>query len=439
MHRQVPGSDLAYELVSFDRDGVERDEGGALPSDALAARLARREDPVTDVFLLSHGWKGDVPAAIEQCDAWIGAMGALQADRDAIRAQVPGFTPLIVGVHWPSLPWGDEALPGGGRVLGDAADAGGIDIDAQARGYAEVICDTPRGQALVRRILELSIGQPDDGPLDAALAHAYDSLRREAGLGGDPDLDGEGEGAAWDPDAVYAAASGEGARLLGEGGVADAVLSPLRQLSFWRMKDRARSVGERGVAGLLRKLQAASPQARIHLMGHSFGCIVVSAAIAGERGAPPPRPVASAFLVQGALSLWAYCADVDGTPGYFHRIVADRQVRGPIVTTRSTHDTAVGRFYPLGARLGGQRTLADLPKYGGVGSYGLQGLGAIAHDLQILGSGLDYGFAGGRVYNLEASRVIRNGSGASGAHSDIAHPEVAHAAWQAISAGARGP
>src|SRR3546814_13366531 len=75
------------------------------------------------------------------------------------------------------------------------------------------------------------------------------------------------------------------------------------QLSFWQMKDRARSVGERGVAGLLRKLQgAASEYTRFHLMGHSFGCIVVSAAIAGEPGATPPKPVASAFLAQGALS-----------------------------------------------------------------------------------------------------------------------------------------
>src|SRR3546814_12839715 len=72
---------------------------------------------------------------------------------------------------------------------------------------------------------------------------------------------------------------------------------------------------------------AASEYPRFHLMGHSFGCIVVSAAIAGEPGATPPKPVASAFLAQGALSLWAYCGDVDGKPGYFHRIAKGGQVR----------------------------------------------------------------------------------------------------------------
>lgn len=438
MHRQVPDSDLEYELVSFDKHGKEREESGALPSEALAAQLAQRDAPVTDVFLLSHGWKGDVPAAIEQCDRWIGAMGALQADRDAIRAQLPGYRPLIVGLHWPSLPWGDEKLSGGGRVLG-GDDAGATDTDSQAAGYAEVICDTPEGHALVRRILELSARQTDAGSLDPELAQAYDALRREAGLEVDPDLDDDaGTGTDWNANAVFQDALDDGARMLGGGDVKDAVLSPLRQLSFWQMKDRARSVGERGVAGLLRKLQgAASEHARFHLMGHSFGCIVVSAAIAGEPGTTPPRPVASAFLAQGALSLWAYCADVDGKPGYFHRIVNGGQVRGPIVTTRSVHDTAVGKYYPMGARLSGSRTLAELPKYGGVGSFGLQGLGAQAHDLQMIGSGLEYGFAPGRVYNLEASRVICNGDGASGAHSDIAHPEVAHAAWQAIAAGLR--
>ena len=45
---------------------------------------------------------------------------------------------------------------------------------------------------------------------------------------------------------------------------------------------------------------------------------------------------------------------------------------------------------------------------------------------------LAYAFRRRRVYNLEASGVIKNGEGASGAHSDIAHPEVAHAFWAAV-------
>ena len=42
-----------------------------------------------------------------------------------------------------------------------------------------------------------------------------------------------------------------------------------------------------------------------------------------------------------------------------------------------------------------------------------------------------YRFQAGKVYNLQASRFIAKGGGASGAHSDIDGPEVAHALWQA--------
>jgi hypothetical protein len=144
------------------------------------------------------------------------------------------------------------------------------------------------------------------------------------------------------------------------------------------------------------------------------------------------------FLVQGALSLWAYAKDIPfarGTAGYFNRIIANGLVRGPIVTTRSVRDTAVGKLYPLGAKVKKQLLLGDdLPRYGGIGSFGVQGLGPIVADLPMGAVTQSYAFKPGRVYNLEASKIIKNGGGASGAHSDIAHPEVAHAFWQAILA-----
>ena len=70
-----------------------------------------RTEPVTDVFLMSHGWQGDVPAALGQYGRWIDAMGACTADRAAMAQARPGFHPLLVGLHWPSLAWGDEELP----------------------------------------------------------------------------------------------------------------------------------------------------------------------------------------------------------------------------------------------------------------------------------------------------------------------------------------
>src|SRR5690606_33145071 len=127
----------------------------------------------------------------------------------------------------------------------------------------------------------------------------------------------------FDAEAIYQAGQADDVSF---GTFRNGVLEPLRLLSFWQMKQRACTVGERGIHDLLRTLQHAvgSREVRFHLMGHSFGCIVVSAAVAGPRGtAPLPRPVSSLALVQGALSLWSYCADipaVSGQPGYFRSI-----------------------------------------------------------------------------------------------------------------------
>ena len=122
----------------------------------------------------------------------------------------------------------------------------------------------------------------------------------------------------------------------------------------------------------------------------------------------------------------------DSTPGYFHRLIAEGKVSGPVVTTRSRFDTAVGRFYPLAAQWFGPRDFGvELPEHGGIGAWGIQGLDSGVVDQPMLPATDPYGFAPKTVYNLECSEFIRDGDGPSGAHSDIAGPEVAHAIWQA--------
>jgi hypothetical protein len=46
-------------------------------------------------------------------------------------------------------------------------------------------------------------------------------------------------------------------------------------------------------------------------------------------------------------------------------------------------------------------------------------------------AGERYRFRVGGLYNLDGSAYICEGGGLSGAHSDIARPEVAHAVWEA--------
>src|SRR5690348_1439491 len=117
--RTVPGSEFEYHLVLLDEDGNERiEQEGNLYSATL---LEQETAGVTDVFVVSHGWRGDIPAAINQYDRWVGVM--LRQDRDVqrMRSRVPGFKPLVICIHWPSLPWGVERV--GAALLGAPHDA----------------------------------------------------------------------------------------------------------------------------------------------------------------------------------------------------------------------------------------------------------------------------------------------------------------------------
>ncbi len=451
--RTIPGTNVQYHLINFDADGVERAESdGTMLSAEVRARIASSTDPISDVFFCSHGWQGDIPAAIAQYDKWVAAMAA-SPDFAVAKAKRPGFSPIVVGVHWPSLPYGDENLPEAG-VLG--VDDG-TQIEAQIDAFAATISNTKAARDAIRVIL--TAAQQDDGERETLPEHvrnAYELLALEAALpdgGSNPGGPPGEELGAWDADALYAdareiaktdgASDGEGAPGLLSGGffgkLKGLVVAPLQQMSFWKMKDRARSIGEGGVHSLLISLQEASePSTQFHLMGHSFGCIVMSATVAGAaNGAPLKRPVDSLFLVQGAVSLWSYSPNIPVEPGkvgYFNRILAQKLVRGPIVTTQSSHDTAVGKLYPAAVRVKSQFLLGDeYPKYGGIGTFGIQGVGDIGQNLEMSDATHQYAFKPGRVYNLESSGIIKVSSGlASGAHSDIAHPEVAHAFWQAV-------
>jgi hypothetical protein len=431
---QVPGTDLSYHLIAFDSESRERAEEGELASRRALQVLAN--EPVTDVFLFSHGWQGDILAARRQYNAWIGAMAGCTSDIERMReARAGAFHPLLIGLHWPSLPWGDEDLVGPSVSFGPTAAP---PVDALVDEYAGRIADTPAAREALRTILAAALDDIAPARLPLEVQSAYEVLDRESALGS------QGEGAApgadrepFDPERVYRQAEEESVSFggIGLGGL----LAPLRTLSFWKMKALACQFGETAGFSMLSDLQQAAGvnrDVRFHLTGHSFGCIVVSATLAGPNGRGVlARPLDSVALIQGALSLWSYCPDIPAVPGragYFHSVVTDQRVRGPIVTTQSEHDTAVGRWYPLAAGAAGQVTYApgELPKYGAVGTFGLRGLEAIVD--QVMGpADVGYRFRPAAISNLESSTVICHAGGFSGPHSDICRPQVAHAVWEA--------
>jgi hypothetical protein len=76
----------------------------------------------------------------------------------------------------------------------------------------------------------------------------------------------------------------------------------------------------------------------------------------------------------------------------------------------------------------------QLPKYGGIGSFGLGGDDLAAENTNMLTWDGSYHFKPGKIYNLESSKFIcdaKLGGPTMGAHCDIAKPEVAHAVWSA--------
>src|SRR5438128_11656859 len=110
---RVPNTPLTYYLISFDKKGRERtdDPDGGVLSRRMLTDLATQ--PATDVFFMTHGWKGDLAAARDQYNRWIPAMLACPDDIARVRAIRPTFRPVLIGLHWPSLPFGDEEFGGG--------------------------------------------------------------------------------------------------------------------------------------------------------------------------------------------------------------------------------------------------------------------------------------------------------------------------------------
>ena len=430
-YHTVPNSEIKYGLIAYDANGHERSETGGYFTQTLLKDIAAQN--VTNVFFFSHGWKGDVPSAIDQYDRWIGAL-VKSADFAKAPSVFPNFRPFFIGLHWPSLPWGSEEAGSDGSF----AAPGSINAEQLLANYIERLGDRPAISAPLQTIFaearrNMAPDRLPDNVREAYLALSDALELSSGGVSAPPDADHE----AFDPDETYEAASEDVANFgdFNFGGL----LGPLRQLSYWTMKKRARTVGEGGMHQFVKDLQNTT-KARIHLMGHSFGTIVISGMLGGPNGQSPlVRPIDSVALVQGAVSLWCYSPKIpfaNAGPGYFSHLLSDGKIAGPLVTTRSRFDKAVGVLYPLASKVSGSPSFeAGMPEYGAIGAYGIQGLSApLQIETKMLPESGTYAFAKRKVYNLESSEFICHGDGASGAHSDIDGPEVAHAIWEAAFA-----
>src|SRR5262249_50197660 len=147
------------------------------------------------------------------------------ADIERMRQVRPGFCPGGVGLHWPSLPWGDEELSAEAMSFAATATAPDQLIDA----YAARIADTPTARAALHTIFEAAAEDVAPDTLPGPVRDAYAVLDREAGLGS------AGEGAApgddrepFDAEQRYQEAQEE-AFAFGASDYLGGLLGPLRQ------------------------------------------------------------------------------------------------------------------------------------------------------------------------------------------------------------------
>ena len=182
---------------------------------------------------------------------------------------------------------------------------------------------------------------------------------------------------------------------------------------------------------------AAAPALRVHPIAHSFGARLVAFSLTGlpDTATGAASPVKSLTLVQGAFSHFSFAAPTPSTAVPAGALAGARnRVDGPLLSTFTTADRAVGWWYPAASMLAHQNaeSLTDLAyEWGGMGHDGFQ-QSPPAVTVPLQPPGKPYGFEPDGVYLLDANKVIcAMQSQFSGAHSDIKHPEVL---WAILSA-----
>jgi hypothetical protein len=364
----------------------------------------------------------------------------------------------IVGVIWPSKKFTDvveaavaEQAGGGGAGFGTSSAAADETIKAKLDLIAEMF-DSKAAKNI--KAAKDQLGKLDSDPaarkkfvdemrslLDPSAANEEDNSTLFFKLDGAAMLDklktptplvsrGGGGGAASLGSRPTTSPAG-GAAGLGDifSGIKAGAIRFLNYLTYYEMKKRAGTVGQNGVAPMIDRL--AANVERIHVVGHSFGGRVVSAATKASK----TDKLQTMSLLQTAFSHNGFSKSMNG---FFRSVVDDKRVKGPILVTYTPNDRAVGIAYPTASRLSG--TVASAfgdkdDKFGGLGRNGAQKMEPreVVQDVgQLLGVGGSYTWQPGCFHNLESSKYIVDPKGGD-AHGFVTGKEVAWAISRGIA------
>jgi pimeloyl-ACP methyl ester carboxylesterase len=442
---------LAFFPIEFDKK--------ARPVDvAQIDALLRHVDQAatSDLIVVSHGWNNDEKEALALYTSLITRVARLA------KPELPDRTFAVLGVFWPSKRFADEDL-----IPGGAAAMGGADISESAlsasiealRGFfdsddADELLDEldnlvpdlesdPVARTRFGEITRDLLGGPgQDEELNSEIPSEFFEMPGEEIINAlaapreEEFAIPEGGDSLGGVVGVGSTGIGGGTELGGASGVFDlfsgvrsGARTALNLTTYWTMKHRAGTVGSTGLTPVLQEVRRRSTDIRLHLVGHSFGGRLVTAAALGAAVDEPTLSIDTLVLLQAAFSHNGFAEQYEpGKDGFFRAIVTRTAVAGPLLVTHTWNDVPNRWAYPMASRLARQKASAlggPGDPFGAIGSNGAQNTPeAVAGAL--LGDRGTYSFEQGRIHNLEASAFIAN-------HGSVAGAEVAHAIVSAIA------
>lgn len=378
-------------MVAFD------DHGAISAQSSARIQAAFNQITPTDVYIASHGWQTTYSEAEQLYNE---VASKLQAVSRRFNLGRPGSRSLVLGVSWPS------------KVLDNDSHGRSLQADSSSEEMLTLYRAFPRekgGANYESDLLAIQeiLAMPEE---DVEKPH-YDileSMFRKYRITTDSNQS--------DDDAFFSLSNDARGLFGNRVSPRDAV-----QLFFyWQMKERAGTVGASGVRQVLDSVLARYPDAKVHLLGHSFGSKLVLSCVGA--GASPSRKVDSLILLQGAVSYQA----MSPVGGYSH---VPGRVRGPVVVTFSEQDSALGAPYELASLLAGQTAERGriVSRFSALGRVGAEF--AVALSMSAPSATDNYQFASG-LYNVNGSAFISN-------HSDIRNEAVARMIWAATQQAGR--
>ncbi|HXM18307.1 MAG TPA: hypothetical protein VN934_05795 [Candidatus Tumulicola sp.] len=443
----------------FPAFDIMYDTGGNLLDPAaeseMLANLAS-SDPktpasgTTDLFIISHGWNNNIDEARALYAQFFQSVQSML--RQYYANKFKNRKIAIMTIFWPSKRFTEPTeIPGGAAALADPDAA----LNSVLDGLKTLFPD-PQSAAKIdharNQIPNLEVSQsaqndfvfalksllpPPRGPRDEGLDESRAALD-------DPALNGHQVLQNLSipimpvlPPVGQSAALGSATSFIGNviSGIKQAAANFGNLLTYYTMKDRAGIIGSGGVKDTVQKILVGFPSLRVHLVGHSFGGRLVTAAAsalpAGSRGLSSMSLLQAAYSHNGLAQNW----NGQGVDGAFRNVVSAPEVHGPVLITHSLHDMAVGLAYPLASRLMNQAAAALVggpgDTYGGMGRNGAQHTPEAFND--------DLAPVGAVYQALPTGQWIRNLNGDGPppkptitSHGDIAKSEIAYAILDAI-------